>query len=110
MLCFPIRLCSLLAAFLLSAAIVPAALAAHTHVPAPSTWTLDLQQTNFGGGPSFKGDIDQILADNEKELHWVDVVTNDDGSTFKSSWDGPENGTFKPIIGNPGSKASWNTE
>ncbi len=100
---------SLLAALSLTVAFAPAALAAHTHVPSPSTWTLNLKETDFGGGPSFKGDIDQILVDNDNELHWVDVVTLENGAKFKSSWDGPEDGTFKPIVGNDGGKASWNT-
>ncbi len=94
---------------LLAAVAVPAAVAAHTHVPAPSNWQLDLAKTDFGGGPMLKSDLDHVLADNEKQLHWVDVTVDPSGAVSKTSWIGPEDGSLHPIQGLPGGKASWNT-
>ncbi len=99
---------TLLSLFVLSAMFARGASAAHTHVPSPSTWVLNLHETQFGGGPSFKADTDVVLVDNEQRLHWKDVTTLNDGSVGKTSWDGPEDGTLHPIQGYPGAQASWN--
>ena len=40
------QLCRTLSVIALSIAVDPAALAAHTHVPIPSTWTLNLKQSD----------------------------------------------------------------
>lgn len=96
-------------ALLLSGSIATAASAAHTHVPALSTWTLNIKETDFGGGPTIKSDINHVLADNEQHYHWEDVTVDGTGATTKTSWDGPEDGTLHPIQGLPGAKFSWNT-
>ena len=90
-------------------ALVPVALAAHTHVPAPSTWTLNVKETDFAGGPVIKSDIDHVLVDSEKQLHWSDVTVDGNGNTSKTSWNGPEDGSLHPIQGLPGAQASWDS-
>ena len=42
----------LMSAALLPSLLTPFAFAANTHVPTPSTWTLNLGESNFGSGPS----------------------------------------------------------
>ncbi len=92
------------------ACVIPiAAFAAHTHAPAPSTWNLNVKASDFGGAPAPRSDIDKILADDDHHLHWEDVTVDGSGQTSKTSWDGPEDGTSKPIVGLPGSQFSWDT-
>lgn len=92
------------------AATIPlSALAAHTHVPTPSTWTLNLTESDFGGGPPMKSDKMTILVDTDKWFKFTDVMTDSDGKTLKSSWSGPQDGTPRPVVGMPGTTASFNT-
>ncbi len=95
---------------LLTAAIAPCAFAAHTHAPTPSTWELNISQTDFGGGPSMKSDTMTMLTDTEKWLKWTDVAVDGDGKTWKTSWSGPQDGTMKPIVGMQGAQASFKTD
>ena len=89
---------------------VPAVLAAgHTHAPPNSTWTLNLKESDFGGGPAYKSDVMTVVTDTEKWLKWTDVAVDGDGKTWKTSWSGPQDGTEKPITGMPGAKASFKT-
>jgi hypothetical protein len=83
---------------------VPAALAG-THVSTPSTWTLNVAASDFGGGPAMKSDVYVVLTDTEKWLKWTDTTVDDKGKTIKSSWTGPADGTMKPIVGMPGAMA-----
>jgi hypothetical protein len=85
------------------------ALAAHTHAPTPSTWELNVSESDFGGGPTMKSDKMTILTDNDKWLKWTDVTVDNDGKTWKTSWSGPQDGTMKPIVGMEGAKASFKT-
>lgn len=102
------RLLSLLPALVMAVA-VPCALAAHTHAPTPSTWELNVGESDFGGGPTMKSDRMIVLTDTDKWLKWTDVTVGGDGKTVKSSWSGPQDGTVKPVVGMPGTKASFNT-
>ena len=97
----------LLAALLPVAGILPA-LAAHTHVPTPSTWTLNLKESDFGGGPTMKSDVQTVTVDTEKRLAWTDVTVDGTGKTIRSSWDGPADGSLHPIKGIPGGMSSSN--
>jgi hypothetical protein len=90
-------------AVLLAVTVTPVAFAAHTHMAAHSTWTLNLGESNFAGGPSMKSDTFVILADNEKWAKWTDHMVDGDGKAWKSSWSGPEDGSLHPFTGMPGS-------
>ncbi len=103
------RLQKMALAFTLPMTLVPVTFAAHTHVPAPSTWTLNVKETDFGGGPVIKSDIDHVLVDSEKQLHWSDVTVDGSGTTSKTSWNGPEDGSLHPIQGLPGAQSSWDS-
>jgi hypothetical protein len=87
---------------LLAATFAPLALAAHTHMPAHTTWTLNLGESNFGGGPAMKSDTFVILTDTDKWAKWTDHMVDGDGKTWKSSWSGPEDGQARPFTGMPG--------
>lgn len=95
-------------AVLLSAVVTPYALAAHTHIRTPSTWTLNLSESNFGSGPAMKGDVFVMITDTEKWAKYTDVTVDGDGKTWKTSWSGPENGTPHPVKGMPGATFSTN--
>ena len=103
------RIVSVVSALLLGA-FAPSLLAAHTHVPTPSTWELNVGASDFGGGPAPKSDRMVMLTDTDQRLKWTDVTVDDKGKTLKSSWSGPQDGTMKPIVGMPGSKASFKTD
>lgn len=103
------KVVSLLSALLIST-FATSALAAHTHVPTPSTWELNIGASDFGGGPALKSDRMVVLTDTDKWLKWTDVTVGDDGKTMKTSWSGPQDGTMKPIVGMPGSKAGFKTD
>jgi hypothetical protein len=98
----------LLAAVLPVAGILPA-VAAHTHVATPSTWTLNLKESDFGGGAALKSDVEIVTVDTDQRLTWSDVTVDDKGKTLKTSWDGPQDGTMHPLKGIPGAMTSWNT-
>lgn len=102
------KLVSVLAALLLGG-VAPLALAAHTHVLTPSTWQLNASASDFGGGPAMKSDRFTITTDTDKWLRWSGVTVDADGKTHRTSWNGPQDGTMKPIIGDPGSKAGFNS-
>lgn len=97
-----------LSAVLLASTLTPFAFAAHTHVPTPSTWTLNLGESDFGAGPSMKSDSFVILIDTEKRGKWTDNMVDGDGKTWKSSWSGSADGTARPIVGIPGASYSTN--
>lgn len=90
-------------------ATVPAAFAAHTHVPTPSVWKLDVAASDFGGAPAPKSEILTQYIDTEQRSKYSDVLVDADGKTTRSSWDGPYDGTFKPIKGMPGVTQAMNT-
>jgi len=94
------------AVIILSSALTPFAFAAHTHLPVPSTWTLNLAESDFGGGPSMKSDVFVMVTDTEKSAKWTDTMVDADGKTWKSSWGGPADGTSRPFTGMPGSYSS----
>jgi len=93
-------------AVLLASTLTPLAFAAHTHMAPHSTWTLNLGESDFAGGPSMKSDTFVVIADNEKWAKWTDVMVDGDGKTSKFSWSGPEDGTSRPFTGIPG---NWST-
>lgn len=92
-----------------TAILTPAALAAHTHVPTPSTWQLNVGESDFAGGPSMKSDRMMLLTDTDKWLKYKEDAVYGDGTAMKSSWSGPQDGTLRPVTGMPGAKASYNT-
>ena len=94
------------AVVLLSSALTTFAFAAHTHLPVPSTWTLNLAESDFGGGPSMKSDVFIMVTDTEKWAKFTDTTVDGDGKTWKSSWSGPADGTSHPFTGMPGSFSS----
>jgi len=87
---------------------VLAASAAQTHVPANSTWKLNLVESNFGGGPTMKSDVFTMLVDTPKWASFTDEYVDDSGKTWKWSWSGPANGTMHAATGIPGVKYSTN--
>ena len=62
------RTSHLLSALFMASLAVPAAIAGHTHAPTPSTWTLNVQESDFGGGPVMKADEMHLLTDTDKWL------------------------------------------
>ena len=98
------------AAAVITVALTPMAFAGHTHSPTPSTWTLDAGASDFGGGQPMKSDVMVLLVDTEKWLKFTDTTVDGDGKTWKVSWSGPQDGTFKPLVGMAGAKASFKTE
>lgn len=104
------RVSKFLPALLMTFSIVPAALAAHTHLPPNSTWKLDVAKSDFGGGPAMKSDRFTIITDTDKWLKFTEVEVDADGKVWKTSWSGPQDGTPKPVVGMPGAKASFNTD
>ena len=103
------RLCSVLFLAVLPVVLVPAALAAHTHVPTPSTWTLNLAKSDFGGGPGMKSEVETITVDTDKWLSYRDVTIEDNGKKTTSIWRGPADGTLHPIKGMPEARGSWDS-
>ena len=93
-------------AALLASTLTPLAFAAHTHVSTPSTWTLNLAESDFGGGPSMKSDVFVITMDTEKWAKWSDNMVDGDGKNWKFSWSGPADGTPKPFTGMNGTYSS----
>ncbi len=86
-------------AVVLAFTLAPFAFAAHTHLPTPSTWTLNVGESDFGGGPSMKSDTFIITTDTEKWGKWTDTMVDADGKTVKSSWSGAEDGKPHPFTG-----------
>jgi len=79
------RSTSPVAAVLLASTLTPVAFAAHTHLPTPSTWTLNLGESDFGGGVSMKSDTFVITKDTEKWGTWTDTMVTGDGRNYKFS-------------------------
>lgn len=100
------RSTSRVAAVLFASTLTPFAFAAHTHVATPSTWTLNVGESNLGTGPAMKSDTFVVLTDTDKWAKWTDTMVDGDGKTWKSSWNGPADGTLHPITGYPG---KWGT-
>lgn len=96
-----------LAVALLAVGVSIPAIAAHTLLPAPSTWTLDVGKSDFGGIPGMKSDVMHVLVDNEKWFKYTDVMVEDSGNTIKNGWSGPQDGTIRPVQGMPGSTAGF---
>lgn len=99
---------SLVSAVLLAFTLVPFAFAAHTHLPAHSTWTLNVGESDFGGGVSMKSDTFVLITDTDKWGKWTDTMVTGDGTTVKSSWSGAEDGKPHPFTGWPG--ATYSTD
>jgi hypothetical protein len=91
------------AVVILASTLTPFAFAAHTHLPVPSTWTLNVAESNFGGGPSMKSDVFVMVTDTDKAAKWTDTTMDEAGKTWKSTWSGPADGTAHPFTGMPGS-------
>lgn len=81
--------------------------AANTHVQTPSTWKLNLGESDFGGGPSMKSDQMMVTTDTEKWLKFSGTEIDGDGKTYHYSWSGPQDGTMKPMNGMAGTQASF---
>lgn len=96
-------------AILLASIAITPAFAAHMHVPTPSVWKLDVAASDFGGGPAIKSETMTMLIDTDQRARFSDVMVDANGKTYRSSWDGPQDGTFKPVKGMPGVTQSMNT-
>lgn len=103
-----IRSARLASIVLLAAVAAPYAIAAHTHMPTPRTWTFNLKESNYGGVPAPKSESFVMLTDTEKWAKYTDIQVDAEGKTWKSSWSGPADGTAKPIVGIPGATFSSN--
>ena len=97
-----LKLVSRAAVAVLAFTVAPFAFAAHTHLPAHSAWTLNVGESDFGGGFSMKSDTFVIIIDNDKWGKWTDNMVDGDGKTWKTSWSGPEDGKPHPFIGMSG--------
>jgi hypothetical protein len=96
------RSISRVAAILFASTLTPLAFAAHTHLAPHSTWTLNVGESDFGGGFSMKSDTFVITTDTDKWAKWSDTMVDADGKTWKSSWSGPEDGKPHPFTGMSG--------
>ncbi len=101
-----LRFPRLASAILLPSLLTSSVLAAHTHVPTPSTWTLNLAESDFASGPSMKSDVFVMLTDTEKLAKYTDSMVDGDGKTWNSSWSGPADGTAHPVTGMAGATFS----
>jgi hypothetical protein len=99
----------LVPALLITFSLVHAAFAAHTHLPAHSTWKFNIAKSDFGGGPTIKSDRFTIIIDTDKWLKFTEIEVDSDGREWKTSWSGPQDGTPRPVVGMPGAKASFDT-
>lgn len=93
---------------LLASCLTPFAFAAHTHLPAHTTWTLNLNESDFGGMATMKSDTFVIATDTVKWGKFTDDMVDADGKAWKMSWSGPENGQSRPLIGMSGGFFSTN--
>ena len=66
-------------AVLLAGTLTPYAFAAHTHLPTTSIWTLNLAESDFGGGPSMRSDTFVMVTDTEKRGRFLDHMVDSDG-------------------------------
>ncbi len=103
-----LRSSRLASAVLIASFVTPFALAAHTHMATPSTWTLNQKESNWGGGPSMKSDTFIMLTDTEKRAKFTDTMVDGDGKTWKLSWSGPADGSAHPMVGMKGATFSDN--
>jgi hypothetical protein len=103
-----IRSTRLTSAVVLASFAAPFALAAHTHLAIPSTWTLNLKESDFGGVPTPASETFALLADNEKRASYTDVTVDAAGKTWNSRWSGAADGAPHPITGLPGATFSTN--
>ncbi len=94
-------------ALLVALLIAPACFAAHTHLPAHSTWKLNAARSNFGGGPTM-ADQFTVLTDTDAWFAYTEVVTGSNGEITKFSWSGPHDGTLHPIVGIPNARVGFN--
>lgn len=101
-----LRVTRTLSGALLAATLVPIAFASQTHVTTPSTWVLNLKESDFGGGPRMKSDVVTILTDTAKWLKYTDVTVDGDGKTWKTSWSGAADGKALPVKGMSGASYS----
>ncbi len=103
-----LRSSRLASAVLLPSLLTSFVLAAHTHLPTPSTWTLNLGESDFGSGPAMKSDVFVMITDTEKQAKFTDSMVDGDGKTWNSSWSGPADGTTHPMTGMAG--ATYSTD
>jgi hypothetical protein len=89
-------------AAVLASVLTLCAFAAQTHLPTPSTWALNLADSNFGGGPAMKSDVFVMVTDTAKWAKYTDATDFGDGKIVKTSWSGPADGSPRPIVGMPG--------
>jgi hypothetical protein len=87
---------------MLAALATPFAFASQTHLSTPSTWTLNLHESNFGGGPTMKSDVFVMLTDTARWAKYTDATDYGDGKILKTSWSGPADGTTHNIVGMDG--------
>ncbi len=82
-------------------------LAQGKHVPTPSTWTLNLKLSNFGGDPAPVSDVQELTADTSTHLAFSETMVDDKGVKSVIGYDGPVDGTMHPLTGMPGAMMSW---
>lgn len=102
------RIAKMLLAVVLPVAGILPAVAAHTHVPTPSTWTLNLKESDFGGGPGYKSDVYVLNKDTDQWMSYTDMSVDDKGNKMTLTLDAPADGSMHPVKGLAGAMASWN--
>ena len=75
-----LRLARTACAVLLASSLTPFAFA-QNYLPTPSTWTLNLQESSFGAGPSMKSDVLVMLVHSPKWAKYTDTTVIDGGTT-----------------------------
>lgn len=76
------------------------------HLPDHSTWTLNLGETNFGGGPELKSDVFTVYKDSDGLLRFRETTVDSASKTVHTSWSAAEDGKMHPVKGAPGQQAS----
>ncbi len=76
------------------------AAAQQVHVPTPSTWKLNAAKSDPAGPLSQLTSYTlTFLSDTPEKLSYRAVWTDANGKTVSSGYDGPEDGTLRPLLG-----------
>ena len=76
---------------------------AWTDKSAVGTWKLDMTRSSYGNMPAPKFELMAITAHTPESLKWNLKGVGADGKSYISSYDGPTDGKFHPMMSNQGS-------
>jgi hypothetical protein len=85
---------------------VASAQAQSVHLPAGSTWKLNMSASDFGGMPAPKSDVFTVMQDMDSSLKFKETMTDPKGVTTHTSYSAPEDGKMHPVMGMKGQMMS----